>query len=68
MKAYLTMTNGRGEEICAREEYDFDELRAHPGFSMDERRCFLELLAGGLAAVEWTRGCGRVRVERDLKI
>jgi hypothetical protein len=58
------MTNGRGEKICEGEPYDFETLRAHPGFSYDERRCFLDLLAGDLAVVEWARGLGRVRVER----
>lgn len=64
MNVELTMTNEKGQTICENEPYDFEELRNHPGFSNDERRCFFDLLAGGIGTVEWPRSGGRVRIVR----
>ena len=64
MNVELTMTNEKGQTICEKEQYDFEELRNHPGFSNDERRYFFDLLAGGIGIVEWSRSGGRIRIAR----
>lgn len=63
MNVELTMTNEKGQTVCERERYGFEELRRHPGFSDDERRCYLDLVCY-LGAVEWKRAGGTVRVAR----
>jgi len=64
MNVELTITDKDGKVICEKERYDFAELRSNPGFSNDERRCFLDLLAGGIGAVEWPRANSIFRVVR----
>jgi hypothetical protein len=63
MNVELTIKDKGGRTICENERYGFDELRSNPGFSNDERRCFLDLVPF-MGAVTFERGDTIFRVAR----
>ena len=55
MNVELTITDRDGRVICENECYSFNMLRDNPGFSDNERRCFLDLVPH-TGAVTFKRG------------